>query len=473
MAQSTQYTYTPPPNEMNGKRPVDKDLGNVLLDGGGGEGMNMTMRPPYFEGIVLPIGQQQQQQPQQQTQQPQMVQPQQQQPQQQEGMASPIRPTQSISQIQPLSPTPSTALTIANAHTDPYAMTPTEQSRYSLLFPAYATPDNDTTTNNNNANNNQQQQLYVHGPAAVALFSKSGLDNTSLKHIWTLSDNDPVDNKLDMMEFCIAMHLIVCVTKKNLSMPEILPGSLKSVLDRSRLQMMQSQQQQQGSGVGGQSVLGGGTVNNYSQQQQQQQQQVVTTPKSPEGGIPSPDKAGMMYNNNGALPPPPVYGMQQHQQQMGQMMGQQGGQQMMMMGQGNVHSQMGVQQPEYQQQQQQHAGNIQQQPPVGGETIDDAFAGLSNSPVEDVDEYSTVGGSTIHQTSGGSVMGGGGGMTNHHGNVSNNTASYQTKTSSGSIPQPPTPSRVTAQHNLQFAPTSPHASKFKSSHAPPTSPAPT
>ena len=105
------------------------------------------MRPPYFKGIALPS----QQQPQQQQLQPQMI-PQQQ--QQQDVTASPDRTALTVSpqQIQPLSPSPSTALTVSNPNDD-YAMTPAEQSRYSLLFSTYAAPAN---ANDNNNNNNQQ-----------------------------------------------------------------------------------------------------------------------------------------------------------------------------------------------------------------------------------------------------------------------------------------------------------------------------
>jgi hypothetical protein len=54
---------------------------------------------------------------------------------------------------------------------------------------------------------------------------------------------------------------------------------------------------------------------------------------------------------------------------------------------------------------------VQQHGAVGGENVDDASAGLSNfnSPVEDVDEYSTVGGGSL--VGGGEMSAMGGGMT--------------------------------------------------------------
>lgn len=88
-------------------------------------------------------------------------------------------------------------------------MTPQEQARYEGLFPNYAGPDG-----------------FVHGKEAVELFSKSNIPQDQLGAIWNLVDS-PVDNKLDKLEFAMAMHLIVCVSKKNLPTPSALPISLK------------------------------------------------------------------------------------------------------------------------------------------------------------------------------------------------------------------------------------------------------
>ena len=91
----------------------------------------------------------------------------------------------------------------ALAAQDPYVAYPQELSRYDVLFPQYAKDD-------------PSGAQYVHGPEAVALFSKSGADKGALRSIWTMVDTDPVDNRLDQLEFALAMHLIVCVTKKGL-----------------------------------------------------------------------------------------------------------------------------------------------------------------------------------------------------------------------------------------------------------------
>lgn len=95
---------------------------------------------------------------------------------------------------------------------DQYAMTASERERYDTLFPAYST--------NNDG--------FIYGSEAVALFSKSGLDRQALRQIWNLSD-EPVDNRLSKVEFAIAMHLIVCVSKKNLPIPPTLPSSLANL----------------------------------------------------------------------------------------------------------------------------------------------------------------------------------------------------------------------------------------------------
>ena len=85
------------------------------------------------------------------------------------------------------------------------------QARYEGLFPQYDKGDG-----------------YVYGQEAVALFSKSGLPQPVLRDIWNMVDS-PVDNRLDKLEFAMAMHLIVCVSKKNLPVPPYLPLSLKAL----------------------------------------------------------------------------------------------------------------------------------------------------------------------------------------------------------------------------------------------------
>eukprot|EP00804_Cyclotella_cryptica_P031007 CCRYP_013588-RC/>CCRYP_013588-RC protein AED:0.07 eAED:0.07 QI:450/1/1/1/0.6/0.5/6/508/1055 len=368
---------------QNGKRPMDAELRL---------GQGETVRPPFFEGVQFPPsgGQVLQQQevgtpqfPKQQHQQQQQHHQQQQVPHSQPHsmptpQQSPLRHAQPPIQLQP-PPTPSLALTIQ----DPYTMNPAEQSRYAALFPSYA------------------QDGYVYGPQAVELFSKSGMDRAHLKTIWSMCDV-PVDNKLDLMEFCVAMHLIVCVTKKGLGMPEELPGSLRGFVGEGRGQPQggavgQQNQQPQPQGGMMQLGMGQGQMGGQPQQQPQLQQSQVTGPGSP-GGIPSPDKIGvfsMGSQQGGGIPPPPLehggmYGMQQQQYSMPPPPQQQHQQHMHAMGQGNMphqHHQMG--------------GHVEPSSipggptAAGGETVDDAFAGLSNSPVDDVDEYSViVGGST-------------------------------------------------------------------------------
>jgi Cytoskeletal-regulatory complex EF hand len=85
----------------------------------------------------------------------------------------------------------------------------------------------------------------MYGKEAVQLFSKSGLGQALLRDIWNIADQ-PVDNRLDKLEFAIAMHLIVCVSKKNLPMPKVLPISLKALKQQQQQQQqMQAQMQMQ------------------------------------------------------------------------------------------------------------------------------------------------------------------------------------------------------------------------------------
>mmetsp|Transcript_13876 Transcript_13876/g.26131 ORF Transcript_13876/g.26131 Transcript_13876/m.26131 type:complete len:506 (+) Transcript_13876:125-1642(+) len=138
-----------------------------------------------------------------------------------QGQGYPIT-TSSTTATSPTSGEANTALT----H-DPYLMLPGEKIRYESLFPQYA-----------------QEDEFVYGSQAVELFTKSGLSKDALRDIWNLVDN-PVDNRLDILEFAIAMHLIVCVSKKNLPLPKTLPFSLKALKNREAASVQQKHQQQQ------------------------------------------------------------------------------------------------------------------------------------------------------------------------------------------------------------------------------------
>lgn len=149
--------------------------------------------------------------------------------------------------------------TRALAPQDPYTMSPSEQSRYEAIFPEYA------------------KEGYVYGPEAVSLFSKSGLPPQQLAAIWNMADH-PVDNRLDKAEFAIAMHMIVCVTKKNLPLPASLPGSLLQLKSQQQSNMMRPVSPEQARQRTG--TLDSTNVSNVIQtqpadhQQQQQQSQV-------------------------------------------------------------------------------------------------------------------------------------------------------------------------------------------------------
>jgi hypothetical protein len=136
----------------------------------------------------------------------------------------------------PTSPSPSmeNRLTI-----DPYAMSPPDRHRYEQLFPNF-----------------QKADGFVYGPEAVALFSKSGMDTGKLRQVWAMVDL-PVDNRLDALEFAIAMHLIVCVSKKGLPVPDKLPGSLAALKQPPRPKAQEQAQAQQQPRPGGSVVSPG------------------------------------------------------------------------------------------------------------------------------------------------------------------------------------------------------------------------
>lgn len=195
----------PPSNALDfHKFCVAVRLIQLLQNGQKGNGPHLevppgvVLRPVHFEGIsgaVVPLPP----------------------PEQAEPPTSPQRSSQAPTPPRhpqgpgPRPPPPAQGPSMALTAQDPYTLSPGEEARYESLFPEYAKPDG-----------------YVYGPEAVSLFNKSGLPQQQLAAIWNMVDT-PVDNRLDRLEFAMAMHLIVCVSKKNLPMPPGLPVSLKQL----------------------------------------------------------------------------------------------------------------------------------------------------------------------------------------------------------------------------------------------------
>jgi len=163
-----------------------------------------------------------------------------------------LPPLQKLDSSASLISTPTTLTT-----QDLYTMSPQDESRYEVLFPNYSTNGDG----------------YVYGPEAVALFSRSGLPTEHLREIWNLSD-DPVDNRLSKIEFSIAMHLIVCISKKNLPLPTSLPPSLQE-LKRKEVSANNA------------TVM----TSSYRQPHSYMPSAVSSIPPPPSYGIPSPELA--------------------------------------------------------------------------------------------------------------------------------------------------------------------------------------
>ncbi|ETW04978.1 hypothetical protein H310_04052 [Aphanomyces invadans] len=94
-----------------------------------------------------------------------------------------------------------------------YSITSDEKTKYQTIFAQYDT-DHDG---------------FLLGQDAAALFQMSGMDRNDLRTIWALADRTS-DGRLDLTEFYIAMHLIVCVTKRGMVLPQTLPLELEQSL---------------------------------------------------------------------------------------------------------------------------------------------------------------------------------------------------------------------------------------------------
>ena len=125
----------------------------------------------------------------------------------------------------------------------PYAITPEDHLKYHSLFLSYDT-DKDgyacckiVTIVVGVVSHFSLLPFFVllsflQGSEAVAVFSKSGLTQDVLRAIWALADDDK-DSVLSPKEFAVAFHLIVCVSKRGLPVPEVLPPPLATFLQRA------------------------------------------------------------------------------------------------------------------------------------------------------------------------------------------------------------------------------------------------
>ncbi|RDD41862.1 RalBP1-associated Eps domain-containing protein 1 [Trichoplax sp. H2] len=75
----------------------------------------------------------------------------------------------------------------------------------------------------------------VSGAIAKNHFLKSKLDKQELSKIWKLADVN-MDNALNLAEFCIAMHLVIC-RKHGLKVPDTLPTALEREADPFALEL--------------------------------------------------------------------------------------------------------------------------------------------------------------------------------------------------------------------------------------------
>ncbi|CAK4593493.1 unnamed protein product [Aphanomyces euteiches] len=94
-----------------------------------------------------------------------------------------------------------------------YAITADEKVKYQTIFAQY----------------DLDHDGFIHGQEAAALFQMSGMNRSELRDVWNLADRTG-DGRLDVSEFYIAMHLIVCVTKRGLPLPPSIPADMEQSL---------------------------------------------------------------------------------------------------------------------------------------------------------------------------------------------------------------------------------------------------
>ena len=68
----------------------------------------------------------------------------------------------------------------------------------------------------------------------MSLFERSGLDRDGIGRIWDLVALDPSSGRIDRAEFVTAIHLVICVTVRNLPTPKELPECLRRWKEEDR-----------------------------------------------------------------------------------------------------------------------------------------------------------------------------------------------------------------------------------------------
>lgn len=69
---------------------------------------------------------------------------------------------------------------------------------------------------------------FVYVDSAVSYFKRSGVSRDVLGKVWDIVTRNPNTGKLDEREFVVMSHLIICMTKRGLAIPDVLPMSLRN-----------------------------------------------------------------------------------------------------------------------------------------------------------------------------------------------------------------------------------------------------
>jgi len=109
---------------------------------------------------------------------------------------------------------------------DEYMMSQDEVFTYQEAFSRHCVTEPLSSTSFHSSSSQPEQHVYV--DSAVSLFSKSGLDRNTLGQLWDVVVDDADAGKLNKVEFVLMTHLIVCVTRRGLAVPRVLPVPLRN-----------------------------------------------------------------------------------------------------------------------------------------------------------------------------------------------------------------------------------------------------
>mmetsp|Transcript_2517 Transcript_2517/g.3556 ORF Transcript_2517/g.3556 Transcript_2517/m.3556 type:complete len:594 (-) Transcript_2517:999-2780(-) len=113
---------------------------------------------------------------------------------------------------------------------DPYVMTEKERNLYGIMFDKYKILDPHDSEIEHVSDRDRVywdgRGGYMYVEQALQILTKANLSREQIGVIWDIVASDPDSGRLNRVDFLLVMHLVKCVARRNLPIPNELPRSL-------------------------------------------------------------------------------------------------------------------------------------------------------------------------------------------------------------------------------------------------------